>query len=199
MGWLSRARHRTRQTRPRWLLLAVAAVAVLFLVGSLLVARVGRQDAQDAQQVTAQQRDATAAQAQSLAAQIRAECDAARLTGPVCETAVRVERDPIPGPAGPMGPPGPPGPRGPRGEPGVSPPCLSEPMQCRGEPGPRGQAGADGAAGKDGPPGPAGPQGPPGPAGPVCPPGEEQAQVTYQDGQTGTACVKSPPPAEPNE
>lgn len=48
---------------------------------------------------------------------------------------------------------------------GESPPCLSEPQQCRGEPG---------AAGA---PGEQGPQGPAGPAGPVCEPGTHVEDV----------------------
>lgn len=48
---------------------------------------------------------------------------------------------PFCGVAGPQGPQGAEGPQGERGEPGPSPPCLSEPTQCRGPIGPRGEDG----------------------------------------------------------
>jgi len=64
---------------------------------------------------------------------------------------------------------------------GQSPPCLSEPAQCRGTDGTNGENGADSTV-----PGPVGPVGPPGPA---CPPGSHLETVTYVDLKQGPACV----------
>jgi hypothetical protein len=66
------------------------------------------------------------------------------------------------------------------GENGQSPPCLSEPAQCRG---------ADSTV-----PGPDGPMGPIGPAGPTCPDGTHLEEVTFGTlGATGLACVYDEP------
>lgn len=53
----------------------------------------------------------------------------------------------VPGPGGNPGEPGEDGSDGPRGQSGDSPPCLSEPMQCRGQ---DGEDGAPGEPGEDG-------------------------------------------------
>lgn len=100
-GWVAQRLRLSRSTRSHSMLIAVAALAVAFLMVSIVSAQVGRQD-------TEQQRDATAAQAKTLADQIKTECGSGRLTGPVCATAYEVARDPIPGPEGPRGPAGPP-------------------------------------------------------------------------------------------
>lgn len=121
-----------------WILLALLVLAVPVAV--LLHQRVSSSE---------QDLSNTAAQAKSLADQIRAECNAGRLTGPVCQTAAEVSADPVPGPRGApgpagerggIGPSGPPGPVGPPGPPGM------------GEPGPRGPTGEPGPAGQDGSP-----------------------------------------------
>lgn len=104
-----RPRHRLRHlTRSHLLIIGVAAIAVLFLLGSVFVAQLGRQEARDQTGAVEQQRDATAAQAQSLAEQIKAACRDGSLAGPICTQAAQVAAEPIPGPQGPRGEPGPP-------------------------------------------------------------------------------------------
>lgn len=101
---MSPARHKLRTlTRSQILVLAGVAAAMLFLVGSVLWAQFGQQQAVDQTGVVEQQRDAvteqrdaTAAQAQSLAAQIRAACTSGDLGGPVCEQAAAVAETPVP-------------------------------------------------------------------------------------------------------
>ena len=103
---MSPARHRLRTlTRSHILVLVGSGVMVLFLVGSVLWAQFGRQQAQDetgqvAQQrdQVAEQRDAAAGQAQSLAEQIKAACSSGDLVGPVCEQAEQVAAAPAPPP-----------------------------------------------------------------------------------------------------
>jgi len=59
----------------------------------------------------------------------------------------------VAGPTGPAGPAGRDGTNGRDGQNGTTPPCVSEPPQCRGadgEPGTNGQDGQDGADGQDG-------------------------------------------------
>lgn len=115
---MSPARHKLRTlTRSQILVLTAAAAAVLFLVGSVLWAQFGQQQAVDQTGVVEQQRDAVteerdaaAGQAQSLAEQIRAACSSGDLAGPVCEQAERVATTPVPPAPGPTGPEGQPGP-----------------------------------------------------------------------------------------
>ncbi|HYH26980.1 MAG TPA: hypothetical protein VD834_16665, partial [Blastococcus sp.] len=108
---MSRAKHRLQMlSRSRVLVLAAAALMVAFLVVSVLWAQRGEQQAQTQTGVVAQERDATAAQAQSLAEQIKAACSAAALSGPVCEQAAAVAATPVPPVPGPQGPAGDPGP-----------------------------------------------------------------------------------------
>lgn len=72
------------------------------------------------------------------------------------------------------------------GRDGQSPPCLSEPAQCRGTDGVNGQDGQDGQDGKDGKDSVV-----PGPEGPACPPGSSLQTVQYglDVTKTGPACV----------
>lgn len=101
---MSPARHKLRTlTRSQILVLTAAAAAVLFLVGSVLWAQFGQQQAVDQTGVVEQQRDAVTeerdaaeGQAQSLAEQIRAACSAGDLGGPVCEQAAAVAETPVP-------------------------------------------------------------------------------------------------------
>lgn len=131
--------------------------------------------------VTAQ-RDATANQAIDLAQLVRDRCQAGLIADTdLCSAAAVVRAQPVPEVMS-----GAVGPAGERGVPGLSPPCLSEPDQCRGSvgsPGPAGPAGSqgpdgvdgldgepgvdgrDGQDGRDGADGPTGPAGPAGPAG----------------------------------
>src|SRR5690606_12800904 len=106
------ARHRLRTlTRSHVLVLVGVGVMVLFLLGSVLWAQLGQQAAQVETGQVAQERDAKAAQAQSLAEQIRTACADGSLTGPVCVEAEQVTQEtstpPAPGPEGPRGEPGP--------------------------------------------------------------------------------------------
>jgi hypothetical protein len=166
-------RHRLRLwSRSRLLLLGLAVAAVVFLAGSVFAAQLWRQEAQDLTGVVEQQRDATAAQAASLAEQIQAECAAGTLTVAVCQQAAVVAATPIPGPTGPQGIPGQAGEPGTAGEPG--PAGSAGPTGEAGEPGVAGtdgrdgldgRDGTDGVDGRDGDPGPTGPSGEPGPAG----------------------------------
>lgn len=83
-----------------------------------------------------------------------------------------------------IGTPGTPGTPGEDGADGMSPPCLSEPGQCRGAPGKDGQDGQDGVDGADSTvPGPAGPPGP------TCPEGTALQPVTFASGEEGLGCV----------
>jgi hypothetical protein len=196
-------RHRLHLlTRSRMLLLVLAAAAVVFLFASVFAAQLGRQEARDQTGAVEQQRDATAAQARSLAAQIRTECREGDLVGPVCQQADEVAAEPIPGPegprgrqgeSGPVGPPGPAGPEGPVGQ--VGPPGPSGP------PGPGGVDGSDGSDGVDGASGPRGPAGERGQAGPPGADGENGTDgrdgspaasytMTFSDGSTQT-CTRS--------
>lgn len=102
-------RHRLRLiTRNRLVLLALAAAAVLFIVGSVLWAQAGQQAAQQQTGVVEQQRDDERAVKLSLAEQITAACGAGDLHGPVCEQAEQVAATPVPGSTGAQGVPGPP-------------------------------------------------------------------------------------------
>lgn len=176
-------RHRLRKLRSRTIAIIAAWAAVLFLVGSVLYAQLGRDTAKSETQ-------ATAAQAQDLAAQIQAACKNQSLAGPVCERAAQVAAQPIPGPVGPQGdtgpqgPAGPVGPQGPTGAPGPDGPA-----------GPAGAAGINGADGAGGSPGQNGQPGEPGPQGPVGPTGHDGSPaasytLTFPDGSTQT-CTRS--------
>lgn len=152
--------HR-RDWDPR-LLVGLAVGVVALAVGALVGATLLRGEAVS----VTEQRDATAEQATTLAQQIRSECDAGRLAGPVCGTAAQVVAEPIPGPQGATGDRGPVGPAGPQGPAGA--PGATGPPGMPGEVGPRGPAGDPGLTGpqgEQGDPGPSGPQGPPGTAG----------------------------------
>jgi hypothetical protein len=113
---VSAARHKLRTlTRSHILVLGAAAVMVVFLVGSVLWAQLGQQQAQDDKGVVeqqrdqvAEQRDAKAAQAQSLAEQIKAACADGSLVGPVCEQAEQIAATPVPTEPPVPGPQGPP-------------------------------------------------------------------------------------------
>jgi hypothetical protein len=188
------------------LLIVVAAVAILFLVGSVLYARFGQtaaqtqtQEAQGKTQVVEGQRDAAGAQAAGLAVQIQSACNAKQLSGPVCQTANAVAANPIPGPigprgdtgatgsVGPVGPVGPAGPVGPVGPPGPAGPAG--PAGGQGVAGTDGANGANGTNGADGGTGPAGPAGPTGAAGRDGSPAQSTT-YTYPDGSTQT-CTRS--------
>lgn len=185
-------RHRLRRQQPRWLILAAVAAAVTFLVGSFLVAQIGRDAAEvetsvveGERDVVTDQRDATAAQAAGLAQQIQVECAAGTLDGLICDEAGRVARDPVAGPAGPPGDrglPGTPGLPGAKGDPG--------PVGPAGEPGPVGEPGPEGPPGDDGESveGPPGETGPAGPAGANGSPAASYTE-TFPDGSTRT-CVR---------
>lgn len=203
-------RHRLRKLtapRSRLLFVLIAAAAVLFLVGSVIIAQLGRDAAQTETGVVEQQRDGAAAQAASLASQIQAECAQGVLTGPVCEQAERVAAEPIPGPAGPRGDPGaqgglgPTGPAGPTGPQGPAGPTGPQgPAGPAGEPGPGGvdgtdgQNGSDGTPGQDGQPGAPGDTGPPGPAGPPGTPPDSYT-MRFPDNTTQTCTRDAGSPA----
>ncbi len=188
-------RHRLRHPRPRWLLLAAIAAAILFLAGSFLVAQFGRDAAETEttavegeRDVVTDQRDETAARAAGLAQQIQVECAAGTLDGFICEEAGRVVADPVAGPAGPAGSPGLPGLPGVAGPPG-EPGAPGEP----GEPGPAGESiqgppGDTGQAGSDGAPGTDGADGAPGTDGADGSPAASYTE-TFPDGSTRT-CVR---------
>jgi hypothetical protein len=106
-------RHRLRKLktpRGRVVLIALAALLVMFQAYSTVRAQWGQEDAQTTTAVVEQQRDGAAAQAASLASQIKTECADGTLTGPLCEQAEKVADAPVPGPIGPIGPSGEPGP-----------------------------------------------------------------------------------------
>lgn len=181
-------RHRLRKLsapRSRMLLLVAAAAAVLFLAGSVLAAQLGRDAAQTQTGVVEQQRDATAAQAASLAEQIKAACAAGELAGAVCQQAEQVAAEPVVGPVGPQGIPGAsgvPGPVGPAGPMGPQGPAGPQgPVGPTGAPGPGGADGTDGNDGQDGTDGAPGEPGQPGEPGA---PGQEGPRGS--DGQDGS-------------
>lgn len=127
----------------------------------------------------------TAAQASTLAAQVKAECDVGALTGPICAEAAQVESQPIPGPEGPRGPAGPAGPRGSPGDPGLTGPTGEQ--GTAGTPGISGSPGLDGSNGGEGPEGPEGPEGVPGRDGSPA----ESYSMQFSDGST-QVCVRDP-------
>lgn len=96
-------RHREKTRRGRVVLIVVIAALVAWQAWSTIRAQWAETDAQDQTMVVEQQRDATAAQAASLAEQIKMECGAGDLTGPICQHAEQVAAEPIPGPVGPAG------------------------------------------------------------------------------------------------
>lgn len=108
---MAAVRHRLKMPRSRTLMIALAVVGVLFLAGSVVYAQFGRDTAQTQTAVAEGQRDATAAQASTLADQVTAACasggDAAvklRAIG-ACQQAVQVQSAPAVAEA--MGPRGP--------------------------------------------------------------------------------------------
>jgi hypothetical protein len=166
----------------RWLPWIIVGLLVLAIpIGIWLNQRVG-EDQQQADQ-TATDLTATADQAKGLADQIRVECDAGRLHGPVCQTASDVQADPVPGPrgvpgeTGATGPEGRPGesiqgPEGPEGRPGRDGESITGP------PGPAGQPGAEGSPGRDGVDGKPGQDGAPGAPGADGAPGRDGSPAT---------------------
>lgn len=175
-------------------MIALAAVLVLFNVGSVLWAQLGQQEAQQQTGVVEQQRDQAVGQAASLAEQIKAACTSGELPVPLCDQAEQVAATPVPGPVGPRGipgetgstgPVGPAGPSGAAGEPGETGPA--------GPAGEDGRDGVDGVAGRDGEPGPAGPAGPEGPPGPAGEDGEDgapPASFSITIGQDTYVCAR---------
>jgi hypothetical protein len=96
-------RHRLRKLktpRSRVVLITLAALLVVFQAYQVVRAQWGQEEAQSTTAVVEQQRDGAAAQAASLASQIKTECADGTLTGPLCEQAEKVAAAPIPGPAG---------------------------------------------------------------------------------------------------
>ncbi|MDN5931546.1 MAG: hypothetical protein L0I24_10870 [Pseudonocardia sp.] len=187
-----RDRHRLRTPRPRLAVVALAALAVLFLLVSVFIAQLGKRDAETTTGVVEGQRDAAAGQAVNLSQQILAECDAGRLVGQICDAARGVVADPIPGVPGRPGEPGAPGAPGAPGQPGVpGPPGPVGPPGPAGAdstiPGPAGQDGQDGTNGTDGVPGADGAPGMDGAD------GDPPAGFTFVDG-TGTqqTCTRDP-------
>lgn len=124
------------------------------------------------------ERDATAGQAVDLATLVRDRCQAGAITDTdVCSAAAVVRASPVPAVAEPVpGDDGPIGPSGERGLPGLSPPCIYDLGQCRGETGPAGAPGSPGPPGPIGPAGAPGADGEPGPAGPLGPLGPQGSQ-----------------------
>jgi len=165
-----------------WIIVALLAIALP--VAILLNQRVGA-DRERADQTTVDLNN-TAAQAQGLADQIRAECDAGRLAGPICVQAADVQADPVPGPRGVPGEPGVPGRPGDPGE------SIQGPAGPRGEPGEAGRPGSPGAPGSPGSPGEPGAdgadgdsiQGPAGPKGDTGDPGQPGADGSPATGFT---------------
>lgn len=195
-------RLNVRAPRPRILLIALAAAAVIFLLVSLLVSRFGQHDAQTQASQAVGQRDATAAQAADLARLIQQACDSGTIPAAysaACTKAAQVQAAPIPGPAGPQGPQGAAGVQGPAGRGIVATEIQAGDLvvvysdgsrvdvgQVVGADGTPGVAGAPGAAGAAGP---AGATGPPGPAGADGSPASSYT-VMYPDGSTQT-CTRS--------
>lgn len=172
----------------RWLpWIFVVLLLIALPVGIWMTARAGEDRARADQTQVAL--DSTAAQASSLADQIKAECDAGRLAGPVCQQAAEVQQTPVPVPApiqGERGADGARGPMGPQGRPGQDPPCLTEPAECRGADGTDGTDGQDGTDGADGKDGQDGTDGAPGRDG-------SPAQTFVVNGADGSVmnCVRS--------
>lgn len=96
--WLHRIRATARSSP---LLIVLALVGILAAVALTVLGILDRQDADQADAQRAQTEvalDETAEQARSLAEQIRGECAAGQLDGPVCERAADVARTPVPAP-----------------------------------------------------------------------------------------------------
>ena len=148
------ARARRYVTPPR-LIVALAVLALLFLVGSVAYSNFGEREATAQKDqangqlgVTIDQRDDEAAKRRQLAKDVQAACDAKDLTGPVCEKADQAAAAPFPGPAGVPGQPGSPGTPGTPGVAGV--PGTPGQPGTPGEPGPPGSPGQPGGPGQPG-------------------------------------------------
>lgn len=201
------AAHRRDDDDGPWWRNAVAIVIVLGLaaVATALVLTRTATEATDQVETVTTERDSNADQLTDLAVLIGQACASETIPAQyaqACAEARDVVADPVPGRDGVDGPPGPQGAPGPPGQDGSSPPCVSEPAQCRGTDGGPGHDGSDGVPGPAGEPGPAGQPGPaglpgePGPAGPAgeqCAAPQVWAHVTYADGRTGSGCVDPPP------
>lgn len=188
-GWPRRTAAALRAV-PRTVL-ALAAVGLLAAVTLVVLSLIDRQDAVTADANRAQTQtalDETAAQAKSLAEQIRDECAAGRLTGPVCVEAADVAATPVPTPVRPVD--GRDGVNGRDGVDGQTPPCLSTAEQCKGPPGAAGQAGADGQPGQNGADGRPGADGQPGAPGPTGPP--PAGFTIVEDTGTTKRCTRDP-------
>jgi hypothetical protein len=142
----------------RWIVIAaaVSVVAVLALLGAFLLGQATQREQSATITSLSQQGDQLYGDAKALERQVT---DAGK-TPVVSPTPIS-----IPGPAGATGPKGDQGDPGPPGADGESPPCLSEPAQCRGADGAPGKDGADGTPGTPGQPGADGAPGAPGAAG----------------------------------
>ena len=191
-------RHRLKGWLSKITLMAIAGVlGVGYLAGSVISSQADKDTAENQAQNAENQRDATASQARQFAGEVQRACDQKDLSGPVCDRAVQVAKQPVPGPAGPRGAPGEPGTPGAPGEPGTpgTPGTPGDPGKP-GENGPAGtpgEPGAPGIPGPTGPIGPAGPQGPPGESitGPAGPPGP--AGANGEPGPPGPAGEQGPP------
>lgn len=190
-------RHRLRGHRRSTLVLIVVGVSsVLFLVGSVLIAQLGRDAAQTQTAVVEDQRDATAAQASDLAAQIQLACASGALQGPVCEQAAQVRAEPVPGAPGLPGADGAPGRDGRDGLPGT--PGVPGLNGTNGVDGKEGTPGVPGADGATGPGGPAGADGAPGQDGVDGQDGKPPAGFTFTDADgLEQTCTRDP--ASPND
>lgn len=188
-GWLRRTGATLRVTP--WPVLVLAGVGLLAALTLIVLSLIDRQDATTANETRDQTQtalDQTAAQAKSLAEQIRDECAAGRLQGPVCAAADDVAEAPVPTPAPPVaGRDGRDGTDGRNGTDGITPPCLATPEQCQGRDGTDGRDGADGRDGTDGQDGQDGQDGAGGPPGP--PPAG--FSIVEDDGTT-KRCARDP-------
>ena len=88
----------------RWWPLIILLLGILAVLVGIFLTNSARQSSNQLADTQVALND-TAQQANNLAEQIRTECTAGRLSGPVCDTASSVIETPVPvpGPAGPTG------------------------------------------------------------------------------------------------
>lgn len=188
----SRVPRRLAPNRSVWWVASLLAVAI---IGGLLALAIAFFSARDGAQARDAEQDRTIAALEAVAEDngtiARQLSEQIRQMGGTPEV-----QAPAPGERGPRGDQGLPGRDG---VDGTTPPCLTEPGQCRGIDGVDGRDGADGTPGKDGQdgapgvPGSPGTPGADGAPGPACPTGYEPqpALIVATDGSTyqGVACV----------
>lgn len=181
-----------------WRLIALVAIAAVIYVGYALYRSATVVRAEGAVASTTQTLGEVAdpllrlcEQDPTIRERVGRACDTASQAVSVVAERGADGRNGVDGVAGTPGLDGAAGTNGVDGVDGQSPPCLSEPAQCRGADGRNGVDGVDGAPGRDGRDGVNGTNGTNGAPGPTCPDGTTLQPVMFASGQEGLGCVSS--------